>query len=485
MSEQVALQPVPLAITETLTPEEASSLPIYLPGPPNKPPVLYREPGHGLCQPNIDKLRESGVPTLFVRSEDLPQCERALEEKLGELIRNPNIAPEQKAACVKTVGTSVVKALLNSERPCDQVDRASLLIVNMVDVILSDRAVAASLLHMSAHHRSTASHMFAVSYLSILLGAEVLGPESDELAEVGMAGMLHDLGKIKIPERLLNKTSPLSPEELQLIHHHPIESVRMIGNNPEVSARVRQMILQHHERPDGRGYPLGLADGKLLVGSKIVTIVDVFHALIGPRTYRDAISPVEAIRFQALRAGRKFDSEIFSTWKGLFESYWGVIQRAPQWEEAEPDVGRSFHSDHQLASTQDTPRRNLRLRCDGNASVKCIYVGRLCQSDEVAPDFTAQLHDLSKSGFCLYSSHPMYRGEVVHSLIGSSEDEVWVRGVVRWCKHHEEGRHYRVGVQFQHRITTDDAQKKTDVLSLDDPHLFPVNKKFTEEDSAE
>ncbi len=487
MSGQVALQPVPIAIADTLTLDEASSLPLYLPGSPNRPPVLYREPGRGLCQIDMHKLRESGVSALFVRSEDLPQCERALEQKLGELIQNPEITPEQKAACVKAVGTSVVKALLDSERVSDQVDRASLLITNMVDAILSDRSVAVNLLHMSAHHRSTASHMFAVSYLAIVLGAAVIGPESDELAEIGMAGMLHDLGKIKIPESLLNKTSSLSPEELQLIHHHPIESVRMIGDNPVVSSRVREMILQHHERPDGRGYPLGLSDDKLLVGSKIVTIVDVFHALIGPRTYRDAISPEEAIRYQGLRAGRKCDSEIFSIWRDLFESYWGVIQTTPELEEIDSDVGHSYHSDHQLAAPQDIPRQSPRLRCDGNVTVKCIYVGRLCQDEarQTTTDFSAQLHDLSKAGFCLYSTHPMYRGEVVHSLISSSEMEVWVRGIVRWCKHHEEDHHYRVGVQFQHRITSDDVEIPANVLSLDDPLLFPVNSKLADEDTVE
>ncbi len=487
MSGQVALLPMPIATTETLTHEEASALPIYLPGSPGKPPVLYREPGRGLCQPDMRKLSESGVTTLFVRSEDLSQCERALEEKLGELIRNPDIPPEQKAACVKTVGTSVVKGLLDLEGPSNQLNRASSLIVNMVDVILSDRTVAANLLHMSAHHRSTASHMFAVSYLAMLLGAKVLGPGSEELTEIGMAGMLHDLGKIMIPERLLNKTSPLSSEELKLIHHHPIESVRMIGDTPEVSSRVRQMILQHHERPDGRGYPLGLAGDKLLVGSKIVTIVDVFHALIGPRTYRDAISPKEAIRFQSLRAGTKFDGDVFAIWKSLFESYWGTIKKMPHWEEIDPDVGRSFHCDHQLATAQDIPRRSPRLPCNGKVRVKCIYVGRLCHGEdhEGSVEFSAQLHDLSKAGFCLCSSHPMYHGEVVHSLISSSEDEVWVRGIVRWCKHHEKANQYRVGVQFQHRLTSDDVEMTADVLSLDDPQLFPVNTKFAEEDPTE
>lgn len=484
MSGEITLRPVPLAITESLTQQDASALPIYLPGSPNKPPILYRESGYGLKKPDFGRLRDSGVPYLLVRAEDLPQCERALEEKLGELIQNPAITTEQKATCVQQVGTLVARKMLDFEGTIGQLDRASSLLDNLIGAVLSDHLVAANLLHMSAHHRSTASHMFAVSFLAILLGTKVLGPRSDELKAIGLAGMLHDLGKMNIPESVLNKTTPLTAEEKELIRQHPIESVRLIGENPLVSSQVRQMILQHHERSDGRGYPLGLTSDALLVGGKIVAIVDVFHALIGPRSYRQSLTPAEAVYSQGLRAGKHFDHELYRDWRQVFHQYWGAVQGTPLWEAREPDVSPSFHSDHHVASSPGTRRQSPRLPCQGRVDVKCVYVGRLCRAHEGPLDFSAQLHDLSKSGFCLYSSHPMYRGEVVHSLIGSSEQEIWVRAVVRWCKHHAEDNHYRVGVQFEHRVEGDGASEGAEVLSLDDPRLFTMNAKPAAENPA-
>jgi len=483
MSEEMALHPVPLAVVGSFSHETDSvAPPIYLPGAPGKPPILYREPGLGLCSPDLEKLQDSGVPYLLVSAQHLDGCERALEEKLGELMQDPAIAPEQKAACVQTVGLSAARGLLRLDNPARHIDRVSTTIDGLIGAVLSDEAVSASLLQMSAHHRSTASHMFAVSFLAILLGAEVFGPNSRDLKELGLAGILHDLGKTRIPGSILNKATPLTGEEMDLIRHHPIESVRLIGENPAISAEVRQMILQHHERLDGKGYPLGLTGEKLLLSTKVLSLVDVFHALVGPRAYRARITPAEAVRTQGLGVGSQFDSELYALWRRVFGRHWASGARAPQWTPEESDAKCAFHGDHKGAPAQNTPRRTPRLPCGGKVEIECVYVGRLCTAQGAPLDFTAKLHDLSRSGFCLYSSHPMYRGEIVHSLIHSGETETWVRGLVRWCRYHADDRAHRVGVQFEHRISSDDVRETADVLSLDDPRLFPIITEISKDD---
>ncbi len=474
MSEEVTLHPVPLAVAGGFSQEADGVAPsLYLPGSPGKPPILYREPGLGLRAPDLEKLQDSGVPYLLVSAHDLDECERSLELGLSELMQSPVIAPEQKAACVQTVGLSVAKGLLKLDNPGKHIDRASTMINHMMGAVLSDQAVSANLLQMSAHHRSTASHMFAVSFLAIMLGAEVFGSESHTLTELGLAGMLHDLGKTTIPGSILNKTTRLTAAEMDLVRQHPIESVRLIGENPAISPDVRQMILQHHERPDGKGYPLGTTGEKLLPGSKVLSLVDVFHALIGPRTYRARMPSAEAVRTQGMSAGSQFDSEFYKAWRRLFGRHWASTARLPEWtpEMADPDC--AFHGDHKGHSTQNTARQNPRLRCEGKVEIKCVYVGRLCIAEGVPFDFTAKLHDLSRSGFCLYSSHPMYCGEIVHVLISADEADTWLRGLVRWCRYHADDELHRVGVQFEHRIKGDDSREEADVLSLDDPRLFP------------
>lgn len=475
MSAEMALHPVPLAVAGSFSNEADSALPpVYLPGPPGRPPILYRQSGLGIGHLDVQRLQDSGVPFLLVDGEHLDGCERALERKLDELMQDPALAPEQKAACVHTVGLSVARGLLNLDDPGKHIDRAAATINSLIGAVLSDEAVSVSLLQMSAHHRSTASHMFAVSFLAILLGAEVFGSRSRELKDLGSAGMLHDLGKTSIPGNILNKKKPLTAEEIELIRQHPIESVRLIGRNPAISAKVREVILQHHERPDGKGYPLGLIDEKLLPATKVLSLVDVFHALIGARQYRARISPVEAVRIQGLGAGSQFDRELYTIWRRVFGRHWTSVRKAPDWMPEESDSSGACHGDHKGVPVQNRPRRNPRLHCEGKVEIKCVYVGRLCIAEGGPFDFTAQLHDLSRSGFCMYCSRPMYCGEIVHALINSEGSETWVRGLVRWCKYRPEDQTHRVGVRFEHRIDSDSARDGADMLSLNDPRLFSI-----------
>lgn len=476
MSQRSGLKPMPLASVRALTSGPTSDVAIYLPQSSREEPVLYRQRGMGMSQPDFERLRDAGVSILLVHAEDLSKCEEALEERLSELLRDPEISAAEKAACVQHVGTSVVREVLRKQVDRQSVARATRVLDVVIDGILSDTAVAEGLLHMSGHHRTTASHMFAVSTLAILLGVEVCGPDQASLKELGLAGMLHDLGKMMIDPTLLNTTRPLTPAEVRLIRHHPIETIRLIGDDPAVTTHVRQMILQHHERYDGRGYPLGLAGNDLLTGSRILAIVDSFHALVGRREYREAIDPKEAEERLRFEKGRQFDPDLYGLWEGLFRrchrGSWPDLN-AP---EVEAEVGCSFHVDHRPAPKQLARRRTVRVQCGGRSAVKCLYVGRLPAATTAPGDFVSPLHDVSRAGLCMYTTYPMYCGEVVHLLIDSTGGRTWLRGVIRWCQRETERARYRTGVQFEARIPESEAALPQSIRTVINPESQPASQ---------
>jgi hypothetical protein len=310
-----------------------------------------------------------------------------------------------------------------------------------------------------------------------MLGTKVHEGNAERLCALGMAGMLHDLGKLAIDPGLLSKPGKLSPEEMNLIHQHPIESARLVGDLSSVAPEVRQMIVQHHERMDGRGYPLGLTGAQLDAGSRILTIVDAYHAITGPRAYRAPLTPVEANRVLGSLAGRQFDAELLAAWQPLCTAR--GIQPPAAWEapgdehNAEELSARHEHRAYGT-SRSEIRQRTERLQCDGKVSADCIYVGRLKGLSDAPDRFDCLVHDLSRGGVCLHTAHPMFRGEVVHVRVKGQEHSVWVAGVVAWCRQEQDGTGFRCGVRFRHLVAEGRVGTETDVFGLDDTFTVAV-----------
>ena len=461
------LTQIPMAAVRALAEEESVDFEVFLPGASSRDAVLYRATGAGLAQPDFERMSAHGVTSLHVRTEDYQRCEAMLEAKLGAIIHNPNVTTNDKAEVVHRVGTCVARDLIDSSVDAEHLNRASTVVDCMITGVLTEPLIAASLLEMAGHERSTASHMFVVATLGVMLGAEVFGPDKETLQGLGFAGMLHDIGKLSIGAEVLNKTQPLTREELELVHQHPIESVRLIGENACVTPMVRQMILQHHERIDGRGYPLGLDGNALLPESKLLSIVDSFHAMIGHRSYRMPLTPCEANRVLATQAGQQFDADLMACWAEVFKRAW-TSEAAERTRKAliTPDeVSARYEHLPTPPAPKNVVQRPPRFACHGRASVQCIYAGRLIDATAVPDEFGALAHDVSRSGLCIYAAHPMYRGETVRVKIGMNDDNVWLDTVVAWCRR-QDACVYRIGLRFVARITESQIREPAAVKTM-------------------
>lgn len=138
----------------------------------------------------------------------------------------------------------------------------------------------------------TASHSERVTHFALCLGkAAGLTPERLRILE--FAALLHDVGKIAVPESILLKPAPLDDSEWAVMKQHPIRSARIVGHVGQL-AEVAGIVRHHHERVDGAGYPDGLAGEAIPFFSRIIAIADVYEALTADRAYRRAHSPESA-----------------------------------------------------------------------------------------------------------------------------------------------------------------------------------------------
>lgn len=461
---------ISLASARALVGADGADFAIYLPPSGSTGPVLYRDEAAGLLMPDFERMREQGVREFLVAVEDFSRCEALIEEKLGEVLCSPETPAREKAEVASNVGERISRDILASPMDEVQFGRASSFVNHVLSGLLTDATISSYILQMAEHERTVAAHMMIVSVLAVTLGMEVLGEDRQTLHDLGMAGMLHDLGKLAISAKILNKTNPLTREEAQMIQQHPIETVRLIDRDPHVSMAARQMIIQHHERVDGKGYPVRMSGAALLVGSRLLAIVDSFHAMVGTRFYRLAKSPAEATRAIERQAGRQFDAEFVAAWIELFSRQ--RAERLAEIHRAPDDVFEAnlpAHPDHKnlhktIAYVGPRPSR---FPCGGKTVVRCVYAGRLHATTQALDEFAAPLHDLSRGGLCVYTPHPLFRGEVLNVHLHAGRDPFWVRGTVVWCS--QQSAHiFKSGVRFVERIEESQVHECVPVKGLEE-----------------
>jgi HD-GYP domain-containing protein (c-di-GMP phosphodiesterase class II) len=157
--------------------------------------------------------------------------------------------------------------------------------------------------------RESLGHNRRVAQLCVQIGRQ-LAMTTAELRVLARAGLLHDIGKLAIPDHILDKHAPLDESEWTLMKSHPEIGLSIVGDSR--SRRELLAVLYHHERLDGSGYPYGLGADAIPIEARIVAVADTYDALTSNRPYRKARTPLEARRVVMEEAGRRLDSRVVS-----------------------------------------------------------------------------------------------------------------------------------------------------------------------------
>jgi HD-GYP domain-containing protein (c-di-GMP phosphodiesterase class II) len=162
----------------------------------------------------------------------------------------------------------------------------------------------------------TGGHVRRVVGYSLLLGSE-MGLAREELRDLRLAATLHDIGKITTPDRILGKTSPLEPDEAEIMRRHAADGASIVSYlaNPLVLHGVRS----HHERMDGKGYPDGLTDPQIHLTARIIAVADAYDAMTTSRPYRVGLPPERAAAEVLASTGSQFCPRVVAAFRSLFE----------------------------------------------------------------------------------------------------------------------------------------------------------------------
>jgi putative nucleotidyltransferase with HDIG domain len=159
---------------------------------------------------------------------------------------------------------------------------------------------------LAAKDGSTEEHTRRVALRAVQVGEE-LGLSPNRLRSLAIGGLLHDIGKLSVPEHILKKPAALDEEEFAIIKRHPEWGVKLLRELGGFSTGVQVLVHSHHERLDGKGYPRRLGEGDLTLDIRVLTVCDVYDALVSARVYRGAWSQQAALQLLREEVGAAFD----------------------------------------------------------------------------------------------------------------------------------------------------------------------------------
>lgn len=256
-----------------------------------------------------DTLARKNHGPLFITRESAKKFENFLENSLDSIIRNRSIPLEQKTSVVHECAKNIIRDIFDDPRSGKNISRAKAVTGNIIDLTLSDRQAIRHLLRLGSHDYYTFSHCVNVAVFGIGLWLGISKGNDTELQDFALGCILHDVGKSQIVDSILHKPGKLDFEEFEIIKKHPGQGHWLMEKH--TSEVTLDVIIHHHEKINGQGYPHGLMRDQISDNAKIATIADVYDALTTNRPYAGARRPLSALTLMKQEMVGHFEQKRF------------------------------------------------------------------------------------------------------------------------------------------------------------------------------
>ncbi len=242
---------------------------------------------------NKVQLRE--VEKLYINEEDTLHYEAYVQQHIQTIALSEDIPLDDKAIIVYERASSVIDEMFRNPESLETAKNVKPVVDSFVNIILHDSKAVESLLKITAHDYYTHTHSINVSIYTLSLGS-FLGIAGDDLKTLGMAAVLHDIGKSKVNYNIINKNGKLTDVEFDEMKTHPAQGHTIALKLGISDERILSGIRHHHEKMDGGGYPDGIKEDRISQFARIIGVCDVFDALSTKRSYKDPMSSFESLR---------------------------------------------------------------------------------------------------------------------------------------------------------------------------------------------
>ena len=270
----------------------------------------------------IDRLTDLGITYVWIYTADLSLSK---EKIIGNINTNNYNNSNGKKEQVKTSHAEAVQVIkqvlgeISSGRKLDyfKITQLSKLVHGNISNSIN---IIESLINIKDKDEYTYTHCINVAFYAMLIAKWINLPK-ERVEEVIQAALLHDIGKVLIPDEILNKRGNLSVSEFDVIKNHSLLGYFYIKTSTEINESIKEAVLSHHERSDGSGYPYGLRDHEINIFAKIIAIADVYDAMTQDRVYKKGVNPFVAFEmFQTIGMG-VFDVQVLNVFLSNISLY--------------------------------------------------------------------------------------------------------------------------------------------------------------------
>lgn len=257
--------------------------------------VLYR--GAELPFTLQDKLRLDKTKTtqIYIYCESERDLREFYESNLTNIVENDNIETEKKAKVLYECAIGIAHDVFDRPMNTETVERSKGIVDNTIRLLAKGSDAFVQMIQLSGHDYYTYTHCVNVLTFTVTLLSALGFKDPRFLKEAGMGALLHDVGKSKVPKEILNKPGKLTDDEWNIMRQHPVYGAEIVEKN-RLPERGVDIIVQHHERVSGSGYPHGLIGESIPIASQVVSLVDAYDAMTTNRCYQKAMSPYDALR---------------------------------------------------------------------------------------------------------------------------------------------------------------------------------------------
>ncbi|MFA8017110.1 HD-GYP domain-containing protein [Bremerella cremea] len=304
--------PVPMAL---MTPDEVPAVDLYRRDLNTGRLQLYRAANVPITQDDLNKLAETQINWLYAAEIDPDEMQMVIRRKLDALVRDDSVGIRDRFRKLNDIVTEVLSSAFEVNNTDEIVSSSAEIGQLAVRVLCEDEMTAGDLISLMHHDFQTATHSLNVAYMMVILARKMhLVPDS-ELSAVAAAGILHDIGKLSVSDRILSKNDRLQRREQRVAQKHPALGFNRLCRRVDISFAQLMVIYQHHERMHGRGYPVGACDDEIHPWARLCSVVNVFDSLISNRPYRKRYPLHEAISMMDEHLSDGLDQEMYRCWK--------------------------------------------------------------------------------------------------------------------------------------------------------------------------
>ncbi len=291
--------------------------------------------GRGKFTLSIERGHGGQVQRKVTRPRRVYDIKTSFEDEIGQ-------ARETRAAAC-----NVIENIFEDVRLGKSIDAegAKVVVRKVAESIIRNPDAQVWLTHLKNKDEYTSIHSMNVCILSLAFGRH-MGLSEDALNALGTGALLHDVGKIRMPLEILNKPDKLSVDEFEVMKRHPVDGLRIVSEAKGVASSAMDVVLSHHERAGGSGYPRGLRNNSISPFSKLVAIVDVYDAITSDRVYHNGLDTLEATRRLYESRHADFDATLIEQFIQCLGVY--PVGSLVEMNTGEVGIVISFHRDRRL-----------------------------------------------------------------------------------------------------------------------------------------